>query len=343
MIYRLLLACWICLSATYAMLSDGIHVSQDYINFAKTHQAFQASCFVYDRQRHVLQTGVLIAPDIVMTAAHGFEGNVNLRKIVVGFGDTVSRESPHNYKVKALRMHPGYREEEYPLQAKYDMVFLKLETPVQAIQPIPVFEKQELSQIPPLSVATFGSADIPHGMPVQRRAFVLPETDIFPISGDDPDVLSDVKTVMLGSIFFEPQEKLVRVKPHAPEKDVRTYQANVQWRKLNQPPYGLALPGSSGAPVFIEIKEKGKSKTYVFGIIQSFSHLSAASFRHPSGDRETHHLLKTKRQKVYGRYQTVFCIPYEVEHPLRANEKSGNTYRLSPIVKKILEGLEKKK
>lgn len=343
MFFKTLVICWISLTSTQAMLSDGIHPREDYVKFVETQEAFKSSCYIYDHHRHLLQTGVLIAPDIVMTAAHGFEGKINLSGIIVGFGDTISHESPYNYKVKALRTHPRYYHTSFPMQAKYDIVFLKLTAPVKGIQPVPLFEEQILNQIPPLYVATFGSADIPQGAPVQRRAFVLPEADIFSITGKDPDALYDYKTVMMGAIFFEPKDNLKPVKAHGSEREVRTYQANQQWQKLNKPPYALALPGSSGAPVFINVTEKGETKTYVFGIIQSFSHLSASSFHHATGERETYHLLTTKRQKIYGHYQSVFCIPYKLYQPLQAYKNPPKIYRLSHHVKKILDELGSKR
>jgi len=321
------------------MLSDGIHQAQDYIKFAETQKAFKASCYIYDHHRHILQTGVLIAPDIVMTAAHGFEGAVHFPGIIVGFGNEVSHESVDNYKVKALRMHPGYRQEYEPLRAKYDIVFLHLAKTVRGIEPVPLFEQKVFEEIPPLYVATFGSADIAPGAPVYRRAFALPEADIFPITGDDPEVLYDKKTVMMGAVFFKPKEILKSVAATASEKKQRTYIANKRWHEIGKPPYALALPGSSGAPVFIQVFESGRPKTYVFGIIQSFSHLSASSFHHQSGSGETHHLLHTPLKDIYGHYQSVFCIPYEVHHPLEPHHKTIHTYRQSPIVKKILAEL----
>lgn len=333
---------------SHAMLSDGIHQPKDYINFVETEEAFKASCFVYDHHRHMLQTGVLVAPDIVMTAAHGFDGahgpdgNIHLSGVIVGFGDTITHDSVHNYKVKALRTHPRYFHVDSPMQAKYDMAFLKLDAPVKGVKPVPLFEEKVFNHTPPLYVATFGAADMPRGAPVHRRAFVFPEADVFSISGKDPEALYDFKTVMMGSIFFKPKTTLKPVKSHASERALRTYAANKQWHELNKPPYALTLPGSSGAPVFIKVMENGQPRTYVFGIIQSVSHLSASSFRHASGDRETHHLLHTKRQKLYGHYQSIFCIPYKLFQPLEAYKPPPKTYRLSPHVKKILEELQKK-
>jgi hypothetical protein len=349
MLSRFIVLSWICLTSVQAMLSDGIHREEDYVKFVETQEAFMASCSVYDHHRKILQTGVLIAPDIVMTAAHGFEGaygkdgRPHLGGVIVGFGSTISHESPQNYKAKALRTHPKYYSTAFPMQAKYDIAFLKLTTPVIGVKPVPLFEEKILEIIPPLYVATFGPADIPHGNPVERRAFVLPESDVFSIVGRDPEALYDFKTVLMGSIFFEPNDHLKPVKPHGMEKELRTYLANKQWQKINKPPYALGLPGSSGAPVFINLIEDGVTKTYVFGIIQSFSHLSASSFRHQTGERETRRLLKKKYFKLYGNYQTVFCVPYKLYLPLQAYKNPPRTYRLSRHVKKILEELGDKK
>jgi hypothetical protein len=147
----------------------------------------------------------------------------------------------------------------------------------------------------------------------------------------------------MGAIFFEPNDYLKPVKPHGPERTLRTYKANLQWRKLGKPPYALTLAGSSGAPVFINLTENGVSKTYVFGVIQSFSHLSSSSFHHSSGDRETHRLLHTDRQKIYGHYQSVFCIPYKLSQALEAYKNTPKTYELSKHVKKIIDELENEK
>ena len=349
MVFKVLFFCWVFLSTTQAMLSDGIHQSEDYVEFAQTQEAFEASCYVYDHRQHTLQTGVLIAPDIVMTASHGFEddhgpdGKLRLGGVIVGFGETLSHDSEHNYKVRSLRTHPRYYRTHFPLQAKYDMAFLRLSKPVKGVKPVPLFEEKVLEQIPPLYVATFGAADLPRGKPPQRRAFVLPEADVFSISGKDPEALYDFKTVMMGSIFFEPKDNLKSVAPYAAEKELRTYIANQQWHHLNKPPYALALPGSSGAPVFITLTENGVPKTYVFGIIQSFSHLAGVSFRHSSGDQEMHRILTKRRQKIYGIYQSVFCIPYKLSQPLHPNQDTPKTYRLSRHVKKILEELGGKK
>jgi len=346
MLYKILILCCLFFSSGQAMLSDGIHQPKDYEKFVETQtEAFKASCFIYDHHRHILQSGVLIAPDIVMTAAHGFEGahgsdgKLHLAGVIVGFGDTISRDSDHNYKVKALHTHPRYYQAHDPLRAKYDMAFLKLTEPVKGVQPVPLFEEKVFEQIPPLYVATFGSADIPHGQPVHRRAFVFPEADVFSVLGDDPETLYDFKTVMMGSIFFEPKKTLTPVKAHASERELRTYQANRQWHALHNPPYALTLPGSSGAPVFIKVTEDGVEKTYVFGLIQSFSHLAASSFHYASGKQETEHLLRKSRREIYGHYQSVFCIPYKLYEPLHAYQNSSKTYRLSKAVKKILTDL----
>lgn len=343
MISKILIICCIFLSSAHAMLSDGVHIRDDYVKFAKTQEAFKATCYVYDHFRHILQTGVLIAPDIVMTAAHGLGGRINLKDIIVGFEDTISHESLQNYKVKAIRTHPRYYHTEYPMQAKYDMAFLKLKTPVKGIQPIPLFEERILEQIPPLYVATFGNADLPPGTEARRRAFVFPESDIFSIMGRDPEALYDYKTVMMGAIFFEPKKNMKPVEAHASERALRTYKANQQWQTLNYPPYALTLPGSSGAPVFINLPEKGRTKTYVFGLIQSLSHLSASSFRHAAGNRETQHVLNTNRRQIYGHYQSVFCIPYKLYLPLEAYKNTPHTYRLSRHVRNILDEFEDNK
>jgi len=323
------------------MLSDGIHQPKDYLDFVQTQEAFRASCYVFDHRRHILQSGVLISPDIIMTAAHGFEGKVHLDSIIVGFGESVTLTSEQNYKVKAMRTHPRYFTTEFPMQVKYDLAFMKLTTPVKGIKPVPLFEEKVFDPIPPLYVATFGSADIPHGVPVNRRAFVLPEADVFTIMGRDPEALYDYKTVMMGSIFFEPNDHLKPVPTYADEQKVRTYFANKQWQKLNKPPYALVLPGSSGAPVFMNVEENGLPKTYVFGIIQSFSHLSSTSFKHASGPKETRRILKKKYHKIYGRYQSIFCVPYKLYMPLQAYKSTTKTYRISRHVKNILMDLEK--
>jgi hypothetical protein len=330
-------------SPFHAMLSDGIHPPKDYVKFVETQKAFKASCFIYDDENHTLQTGVLIAPDIVMTAAHGFEGKIDLKSITIGFGETVSLEGKDNYQVIAYRTHPRYHQSDYPAKSKYDIIFFKLAKPVKGIDPVPLFEEKILDDIPPLFTATFGSADIPYGGTIHRRAFVLPETEIFSLMGRDPEALYDHKTVMMGSIFFEPLNVIKPVKRHGPEKELRTYYANKRWHEMGEPPYALALAGSSGAPVFINLEENGAIKTYVFGMIQSFSHISTTSFKYSDKMLETQRLLRKDRSKIYGKYQTVFCVPYKLSQRLQAYKHNPNTYQLSRHVKAILKEFQEKK
>jgi hypothetical protein len=272
-----------------------------------------------------------------MTAAHGFQDSFQLKNIVVGFGDTVSLDSENNYEVKAFRTHSRFDYAGTPAKSKYDILFFKLAKPVVGIDPVPLFEEKIFDEIPPLFVATFGSADIAYGGKVHRRAFALPETEIFTLMGRDPEALYENKTIMMGSIFFEPLEVITRVKRSGPEKELRTYYANIRWREMGRPPYALTLSGSSGAPVFINLEENGAIKTYVFGIIQSFSHLSTSSFHFSDKDLETQRLLDSDRKEIYGKYQSVFCVPYKLSQPLQAYKHPVKTYRISRHVRAILD------
>ena len=333
------------------MLSDGVHGAQDYINFSRS-KIFDSVCCVNDVHSNISQTGVLIAPDIVATAAHGvahmipssYRPNgdeacvIPVDTVIVGFGSYFS--SGYTYKVVAVVIDPRYLQKEYVDHGKFDIAFLRLEREVRGIKPAILFDKAEIPNDATLIVGTFGTSDLTE-YDNFKRAFMLLEMDIYQHSSNDLDVFSPVKSLSLSSIFFKPTKEL----PEAPslqenESVFRSYDANKKWHELNNPPYALALSGTSGAPVFVELMVNGKIQEYLFGIVTSFSTLSDYAFHSPKGINEREYILREKRENIYGRYQTIFALFYQLEDNYLKENSKKRSYRKDYNLTELLDKLK---
>lgn len=306
------------------MQGDTVHTQSDYKQLAQSDPAFQACGYLMDVDRHISQSGVLVSPTLFVTAAHGVINNKNPSSLHIGF------ESPLNHKktvrVKKITFHPHYDENESGL---FDMAILELEESVKNIKPIPFMASQGLSEPFDLIVVTFGSKDVFEGLPIYRRAFYLLETDLYYYPDRTPDFK---ESVAFSSVFFSPYLKgnpqpLVSwidsilnffslphdssasfAPPKNTEQSTRSKKAYDRWVEKGKPPYALALPGSSGAPVFIKINDV----YYLFGLITSFSHLTLHTFQNPYGD-EANYILSRNKKDIFGKYQTVFSSFYTRE------------------------------
>ena len=104
-----------------------------------------------------------------------------------------------------------------------------------------------------LTVLTYGSSDensffsdldISKESNSQLRGFYLFELDEY-FSSTDNDIFEEERPFLLSSIFFS--EKRYG------EEALRTKEAISNWKYFNKLPYAMALPGTSGSPVFIKI------------------------------------------------------------------------------------------
>jgi hypothetical protein len=256
--------------------------------------------------------------------------------LTVGFSDSFTSSSAR-YPVEKIIIHPNYLRGPETEAAKFDMAFLILKMPVKGIKPVPLFQEETIPEDTLLTVVSFGSTGSPKRFKNQKRAFALCEFDRFCLSSENLQAFEPKQNVLYGSIFFDPRTLISSVTPFKDtEVTLRTFKAQQRWLKAQKPPISLALPGTSGAPVFASIK----GKMVLLGIVSSFSHLSMTSFHTLYGDQEVNHILSSDIKDVYGKYQTVFCLPYQLVTDTKNLRK--NIFTLDPDVSEILKKIEEK-
>jgi hypothetical protein len=313
----------------FAMCADGIHTSQDYIDLARHQVGADSVCLVVDDWLHLHLTGVLIAPNKVLTAAHGvakssLQQSLSLKmgRLYVHFGP--NSEEGVRYRVSAIHLHPEYLSAPLALKSKYDLAVLELEKPVKDIEPMAIAPSltpkwdQDL-----FMVVTFGSFDWPHRSRFPKRAYVVPELEVQHLHEYDSQLLQPCQNVLLGAIFFSPE----RLPINQTETVIRANLAVKRWEDLGKPPYALALPGSSGSPLM----RIADGKVQLVGIVTGFTHLALTQFEDPGGHEEAQFIMSQKREVIYNRYQTQFSLIYQRQDDV----KLGELWSLDPGVLSI--------
>ena len=324
------------------MVSDGIHNQQAYINLAKERSSFESACSIHDQKTFISQTGVLIAPNIVATAAHGIASILSKSDSALKSPTTIVPVENLNitfdtngwcsvYHAESVLIDSRYLNNLPGVEAKYDIAFIRLKEDVRGIEPAKVFSSAEVPLNSPLYVVTFGNADLSKDS-LLKRAFRLYEMDTFFSHPFDEEALALNRSVLVSSLFFKPSESLKKPSLNSDESTIRTYEATQNWLKGGKGPYGLALPGTSGAPVFITLTINGKTQDYLFGMVTSFAHLSG-HHQAPKGQSEYQYILEN-REKAAGEYQTIFALFYEEDNLYsKANSKS---YRKDKFLSSLL-------
>lgn len=329
-----------------AMMSDGSHTVSDYQRFSTESSTFQSACYIADDKFHISQTGVLIAPTIIATAAHGIvtmcqKRGLNIDTLPLAIQGVkvtfVKDDKIFTYEVDSVLVDARYTENS-GFQAKYDIALMKVKEPVCEITPAKIFEEETVPNQAVLTVVTFGMADLPN-QPAIKRAFRLYERDTYHSGGLDDEELTLNRTTLQSSLFFKPDEQLQPPLPSADEKTQRLYEATQNWIKDGKRPYALALPGTSGAPVFIKINVQGIMQEFLFGLVTSFAHLSG-NFQTFKGSAEDDYILRHPKT-AFNQYQTIFALLYrENADPLTYNPNS-TLYHLDPTFAKLLQRIQK--
>ena len=329
-----------------AMLSDGAHQQQDYQNLAYENAAFESACQIVDHKGQISQTGVLVDHNVVATAAHGVIEMIKNRQL------TVKNDPLYVDQVQVVFIHHGQLftvdvdcvlvdaryTENSGLQAKHDVALIKLKNSIYHIQPAKIFTTQIIPDQALLTVVSFGMADQPHS-PTIKRAFRLFERDTYHLGGLDDEELAARRSLLQSSLFFKPNEKLTQPSEHADEETIRVFEATQNWLKADKKAYALALPGTSGAPVFVRMEVNGKTEEYLFGIVTSFAHLSGR-FQAPKGQPEHEYILRYP-QLAFNNYQTIFALFYQEDtNPLLYNKKT-KSYFLDPSFIKLFERIKR--
>jgi hypothetical protein len=335
------------ITSANAMVADPFHSYQDYEALASERPEFDSACAVLDNSTRISQSGVLVAPDVVATAAHGIEAIIKDLPRYIKEG--IVKIDVSNMRVLFLSANNESIEVEYVLidaryfenvgvrEGKFDFAYLKLKKPSETVKPAEFFNEEEVPNDAILTVVTHGIADQPLS-PILRRAFRLYERDFY-YGNNDRDVLNEQRYLQESSIYFKPSDLSHKPSNTAPEELIRSYEATQNWTKDGKKPYALALPGSSGAPVYIRLKKNGVEKDYLFGLVNSYAHLSGVF--HGKGSSEYLYILDHPKDALNS-YQTIFCLFYT--HIQSAKAKDGNkVYKQDPTLKRTLMTLLQKR
>jgi hypothetical protein len=317
----ILLLSAICFS--YGMISDGIHSPADYEKFTGMCQEYDSACHIYDPISSTMMTGVLIHPRIVMTAAHGIVPMLEKRGIKNQFSDVMPMK---NIQItfssclrasKAVAIDLRYLRFQYGLENHHDMAFILLDDPIHNIPIAPLLAEGYIPKVAPLSVITWSISDEElksifswsfFSKPIfsrsrpRKRGFMLCEFDLFYPSSLDGQEIHYPHNFLVSSIFFNPNPKPLYLKSSS-ESSVRNCQAYNNWVKWNKPPYAMAISGTSGAPVFVDIN----GQKYLFGIVVSFSGMEAIH----KFNLEPKKLIKKPIEDLYENYQTIIALIYK--------------------------------
>lgn len=327
--------------SAFAMVADGMHTPKHYEEIPLQDELFQGACAIEDPVTHVHLSGVLIAPNIVATAAHGLTHLIpkNLKEAVFVLVKNkrlkIRFETPNGtqvYESDAVAIDTRYLETGDGREAKYDISFIRLSQPVQRIPIAKTPQKIIFSPQKLLTVITHGESDRFSFFPFwgqRARGFHLFETDIFFSSVRDPEMLSKRRSVLLSSIFFKPNEGMKPPQITDDEMTHRTFEATQNWLLHGKKPYALACSGTSGAPVFI----KEDKKQMLFGIVTSTAPLEGHSL--DLGRKET---AFQNPKILHGRYQTIFALFYQ-QHPDSKTSLGEVTYTKDPFFDRMKEAL----
>jgi len=315
-----------------------------YLAYDSTHH--ESAALIKDNKLKFSQSGVLVRNNIVITAAHGMQLLLQAKYPMKDFGSYIlitpqqltvtfstNLNSSITYNVESVLIDSRYIRFEPGDQHKFDIAVLKLSEPVVNISPIELEEEVSLETDTPMLVITWGNSDTPNQQ--LKRGFYLFEWCLF-FPNIDEDALANHRTVMLSSIFFGPENKLPNEKPsvNAPESVQRRYFALKSWIPRKRP-YGLALPGTSGAPVFVETEIFGIRKVHLFGLVMGYSTL---------GEEMT--LLTTNIENLirnpenaYNKYQTIITTPYRLDMQPKANNGNAKHFAIDKRYLKMIDEL----
>jgi hypothetical protein len=333
-----------------AMLYDGIHNQDQYENLAKSDEAFQAACCIFDQKNGIQQSGVLIKSDMVATAAHGIVETLkrnssitNNPKYKIFKVDNIKvffDINGHRYEaeVDKVIIDNRYLVNDLGEEAKFDMAFLKLKKSINYIRPATLMPDGFLGNDHPMVVVSYGNIDNKNLH--SKRAFYLLESHPYHHGYSEFDFMKSSRSINLSSIFFKAEEFLKRPNEISDDESViRSYYANQSWKKAGKPPYAMGLPGTSGAPVFITVEDEYcQKKTYLIGIVTSFANLSG-EFLTYKGKQEVEHILK-KPQEAYNRYITILALFYKQSNDPRKIFSDKRYYDTDQYLMNIIQTLE---
>lgn len=326
------------------MVASGTVQEHQMLAYESPHH--EAAALIVDEALKFTQSGVLVRKNIVLTAAHGMQLLLNAKYPMKDLGAYVLVTPKELYvtfslnpntkiicKVASVLLDSRYVRFELGDQHKYDIAILRLEKPVENIEPVTIASELTVEEDVPMLVQTWGNADLPRQK--IKRGFYLYEWSLF-FPNRDENPLANYRTVMLSSLFFEPADTLPADPGiNAPESLQRRYFALRSWLRHKKRPYGLALPGTSGAPVYVETNIMGQRSLSFFGLIMGYSTLGEET-RLLSKDNES---FAKNPKAAYNQYQTIITTPFRLNMQPTANTSQQKHFALDPRYLTMIDGL----
>lgn len=366
--FRLLILLMLWVSHATSMAFDETHTEDDYINLSFEDPAFDAACAVIDSARRGAMTGVLVRPRVVMTAAHGVDFLFTQKD---GTPSPILQEKNGFFYIPVDSMYVKFRSKENDkadtddtvvqkikviailVDARYfkgalttsrtyifDFAYLVLDGTPEGISPCKMESSVYVPNQTLLTVVSYGNSDRFEGRLDQalRRAFRLYERDAY--YGNDNQSIEGLsyksRHLQESSLFFKPSQLTKKPDPLDDEVIIRSYDATQNWIQDHKKPYALALPGTSGSPVFASVSDVNPisgapiKRTFLLGLISSFAHISG-QFRYQTSTQEIDYILDTNHEAL-NQYQTIFSLPY--------TKTKDNLYTIDPIVQQFIEVAE---
>lgn len=306
----------------------------------------EAAALITDKALGFSQSGVLVRhKNIVITAAHGMQLLLNAKYPIKDMGNYVlispkelyvtfslTPKTYFSYKVETVLLDSRYIRFEVGDQHKYDIAIMKLSQDVKLVTPVSLEDEIAFESDIPMLVHTWGNADIPDQQ-IKRGFYFFEWVLFFPNKDEDP--LANLRIVMLSSIFFDPADSLPKMPNiNDPENVQRRYFALKSWLSYKLP-YGLALPGTSGAPVYIVTTYNGRKSLSFFGLVMGYA---------PIGEED---MLVSKKSEdlarnpkdAYNKYQTIITTPFRLNMQPLANTTEKKYFVLDRRYIKMIDGL----
>lgn len=164
--------------------------------------AVAALIFTYEGGRTALCTGTLIAPDVVLTAAHCLDGQEPLSRTAY-FGTTpFGRDDDAIAEIDIVDFTYDIGFDIDNLEAGHDIGMVRLASPVPAVDPVPLNYMPTTAMMgQSIRLAGFGRTEpIPAdpdqddgggaGIKRQTVSTIRPYSEVFPTGGDPPDLVA---------------------------------------------------------------------------------------------------------------------------------------------------------
>ena len=322
------------------MIAAPTYLVQDYTKVVQEHPYGEAACLIEDPLHHIFQTGILVAPNLVLTAAHGIHSILKKRDIqdmwaICSTPDLCLlfyRKDGSIQKVmsSAVWIDNRYLEDIQGKETKYDLAWVFLSEPIAGISIPSIAQDITITDKDYVSVLTLGHSDAPFSKPMPRGFFLF-ELDRYFSHSKDPETLNFVRSILLSSLYFNPATYHPIADINDTEQIVRNRKAVENWLRWGKKPYALGLPGTSGSGAFLH--REGQPPA-LLGVVTAFAPLDGEETDHRTEDK-AHMALLSKRQECLGAYQTIMTLLYKED--LNASSHHHGQYTLDPQVDKIMQ------